>query len=195
MPGARAEEPRNPPEPIAWDSLSSGQQRLLGRFEQNWAQIPAGRQQALARGSERYLAMTPDEQERARGRFKRWQDLPDTTKARVRDRWQQFQSLSPAERDAVRRGFQQFRALPVEKRRELMERWRDASQAERRQMLENLRQERQRRAQHDTSNSATPKFTTGLAGGFAWLSPFAPFHGTTNSCLARTLPGAASSSI
>ena len=145
---ARADDfAQREPEAVAWEALSSDQQQLLGRFEHDWTQIPAGRQQALARGSERYLAMTPEQRERARGRFQRWQELPDSTKIRVRNRWQQFQNMSPTERDAVRRGFQQFRRLPVDTRRELLERWRDASPIQRRQMMENLRRERMRRAQ------------------------------------------------
>ncbi len=39
--------------PVPWSSLSSGQQKLLQRFEGQWDTLPVPRQNALALGSER----------------------------------------------------------------------------------------------------------------------------------------------
>ena len=37
-----------PAQPVQWSSLSSDQQKLLGKFSSNWSSLPPERQQALA---------------------------------------------------------------------------------------------------------------------------------------------------
>ena len=136
----------SPPAPVAWSSLSPDQQRLLSHFGSQWSTLPPARQQALAHGSERWLGMSPAERDQARQRFTRWQALPPEQRQALRARWQRFQALPPNEQAVVRQNFHRFQQLPPARRQMLREQWRNASPAQRQQMIERAREVRQKRA-------------------------------------------------
>jgi hypothetical protein len=149
--------PAAPPEPIAWESLSEEQRKLLTRFESQWAKMPPGRQRALDRGSARFLQMTPEQRAAAQQRFSRWQSMGAQDQQRVRRRWELFNQLSPEQRTAVLEGFQRFRDLPPEKRRALRDNWRNKTPEQRRAMLEEIRRDRLRRAQESGVSRPAPR--------------------------------------
>jgi hypothetical protein len=130
---------------VPWSSLSADQQRLLGKFTNNWNTLPPERQQALARGSTRWLGMSPEQRGQAQQRFQRWRTLPPDQRRELRDRWERFQSLPPDRQGAVRQNFRRFQQLPPERRQMLRERWRNASPAERQQMIQRAREQHMRR--------------------------------------------------
>ncbi len=132
---------------VPWNNLSADQQKLLGKFSGNWSTLPPERQQALARGSERWLSMTPEQRGKAQDRFQRWHSLPPERRQMLRDRWERFQSLPPNEQAAVRQNFRRFQNLPPERRQFLRERWRNASPAERQQMIQRARERQMERMQ------------------------------------------------
>jgi Protein of unknown function (DUF3106) len=141
-----AQEPpaANPPAPVAWSSLSPDQQKLLSHFGSQWNTLPPARQQALAHGSERWLGMSDAEKNQARERFSRWQALPPEQRQALRSRWQKFQALSPRDQAIVRQNYRRFQQLPPERRQALREQWRNASPAQRQQMIERARELHQR---------------------------------------------------
>ena len=126
---------------VPWSSLSSDQQKLLGKFSDNWSTLPPERQQALARGSTRWLSMSTRERGQAQQRFQRWRSLPPDQRSALRDRWERFQSLPPNQQGAVRQNFRRFQQLPPERRQMLREQWRNASPAERQQMIQRAREQ------------------------------------------------------
>ena len=132
---------------VPWSSLSGDQQKLLGKFSENWNTLPPERQQALARGSNRWLGMSSQQRGQAQQRFQRWQSLPPDQRRVLRDRWEKFQSLPPDKQGAVRQNFRRFQQLPPERRQMLRDRWRNASPAERQQMIERAREQHSRRMQ------------------------------------------------
>jgi hypothetical protein len=148
------QQPATAPEPAAqaphnaqavpWSSLSPDQQKLLGKFSGNWSTLPPERQQALAHGSTRWLAMSPQERGQAQQRFQRFRSLPPDQRSALRDRWERFQSLPPGQQGSVRQNFRRFQQLPPERRQMLREQWRNASPAERQQMIQRAREQRLR---------------------------------------------------
>jgi Protein of unknown function (DUF3106) len=144
-PAPAAAGPSVPAAPVPWSSLSPNQQQLLSRFGGQWSSLPPARQQALAHGSERWLAMSPAQRDAARDRFAHWQSLPPEQRQALRSRWQRFQALSPEQRATVRDNFHRFQQLPPERRQMLREQWRNASPAQRQQMIQHAREQRQRR--------------------------------------------------
>ncbi len=132
---------------VPWNSLSAEQQKLLGKFSENWNTLPPERQQALARGSTRWLSMTPEQRGQAQQRFQRWHSLPPERRQMLRERWERFQSLPPNEQAAVRQNFRRFQSLPPERRQLLRERWRNASPAERQEMIQRARERQMQRMQ------------------------------------------------
>jgi hypothetical protein len=141
MPAASA------PAPVAWSNLSPDQQRLLSHFGSQWSTLPPARQQALAHGSERWLSMSSGERDQARQRFQHWQTLPPEQRNALRQRWQRFQALPPAEQARVRDNFHRFQQLPPARRQMLREQWRNASPAQRQQMITHAREQRQKQLQ------------------------------------------------
>ena len=76
-------------------------------------------------------------------RFARWQGLSDGDRERVRQRWRRFNDLPPEQQDEVRAAYRKFQQLSPERKRQLRNAWDRASPAQRREMLERMR-ERQR---------------------------------------------------
>ena len=134
----------NPPAPVAWSSLSPEQHKLLSRFGGQWNSLPPSRQQALARGTERWLGMSAEQRDKARDRFSHWQTLPPEQRHALRGRWQKFQALPPNEQAAVRENFHRFQQLPPARRQVLRDQWRAASPAQRQQMIERAREQREK---------------------------------------------------
>jgi hypothetical protein len=132
---------------VPWSSLSGDQQKLLGKFSQNWSSLPAERQQALARGSQRWLSMSPEQRGEAQQRFQRWHSLSPEQRSTLRERWEKFRSLPPNQQAAVRQNFRRFQSLPPERRQFLRERWRNATPAERQQMIQRARERQMERMQ------------------------------------------------
>ena len=62
-----------------------------------------------------------------------------------KSRWQRFQALSPADQARVREGFRRFQQLPPERREMLRQQWRNATPAQRQQMIELARTHFQQR--------------------------------------------------
>jgi len=129
---------------VPWSNLSAEQRKVLQRYEGRWDSLPPQRQQNLSRGSQRWLQMTPNQRKDARGRFDKWKDLPPDRRREVRDRWQKFRELPPDEQATVRQNFRKFKNLPPEKRKALRERWQNATPAERQNMLDRTREQRER---------------------------------------------------
>jgi len=141
---AQEEPAAGPPAaPVPWSSLSPEQQRLLGSFGSQWNSLPPARQQALAHGSERWMSMSQGERNQAQERFQRWQALPPGQRQALRSRWQRFQSLTPSQQQAVRENFHRFQQLSPQRRQMLREQWRNATPAQRQQMVEHARESRQ----------------------------------------------------
>jgi Protein of unknown function (DUF3106) len=153
-PAFAQEPPAAPAGPVSWSSLSPDQQRLLSKFGNDWNSMPPARQQALARGSERWLGMSQTEKDQARDRFSRWQSLPPEQRQALRQRWQRFQSLSPQQKAEVRDNFHRFQQLPPARRQMLREQWRNASPAQRAQMIQHARE--QRAARHPALGHPPP---------------------------------------
>ena len=61
----------------------------------------------------------------------------------MRGRWQSFQALPPNEQARVRENFHKFQQLPPARRQTLREQWRSATPAQRQQMIEHAREQRQ----------------------------------------------------
>jgi len=127
---------------VGWSNLSPGQQQLLEQFESNWDQLPLQRRLSLARGAERWLAMNQDDRRAARDRYGNWRTLSEDRRNLIRQRWGDFQSLSPAEQARIRGDYREFRRLSIERRAELRRQWQQKSQAERQQMLRDVRERR-----------------------------------------------------
>jgi hypothetical protein len=108
--------------------------------------LPPERQQALAHGSERWLNMSEAQRDQAHQRFQRWQSLPPEQRQALRSRWQKFQSLPPGEQARVRENYHRFQQLPPERRQMLREQWRNATPAQRQQMIERARAQREMHA-------------------------------------------------
>ena len=106
--------------------------------------MPPSRQQALAHGTERWLGMSAEQRDKARERFGHWQTLPPEQRHALRDRWQKFQALPPNEQANVRENFHKFQQLPPARRQMLREQWRAANPAQRQQMIEHARAQRQK---------------------------------------------------
>jgi hypothetical protein len=106
--------------------------------------LPPARQQALTHGSERWLHMSAEQRDQARERFQHFQSLPPEQRHALRSRWQKFQSLPPEEQSRVRENFHKFQQLPPERRQILREQWHNATPAERQQMIEHAREQRQK---------------------------------------------------
>jgi len=83
----------------------------------------------------------------ARQRFQTWRALPPDQRRVLRERWEKFKSLPPDEQAVVRQNFRKFQQLPPERRKALRERWRNATPAERKQMLQHIRERQLQRAQ------------------------------------------------
>lgn len=143
---APAPVPSAPParqvQAVPWSSLTPDQQRLLSRF--NWNTLPPERQQALARGSSRWLAMSPEQRGQAQQRYQQWHALPPEKRDELRNRWQRFQSLPPTEQAAVRQNYRRFQQLPPQQRQNLRERWRQATPAQRSEMIQHAREQHMR---------------------------------------------------
>src|SRR5579872_1819083 len=142
---------------VPWSSLSGEQQKLLGRFGGNWSSLPPERQMALARGSERWLGMSPEQRGQAQKRYQQFQALPPQQRRDLRDRWEKFQSLPPNEQAAVRQNFHRFQDLPPERRQMLRQRWKNASPAERKQMVQHVREQRSRRMEMRAPPAPRPR--------------------------------------
>ena len=76
----------------------------------------------------------------AQERFAHWRTLPPEQRQQLRSRWQQFQALPPGEREAVRQNFHRFQQLPPAQRQMLRERWRNATPAQRKEMIQRARE-------------------------------------------------------
>ena len=143
----RAQEPPSPAAgptaPVAWSSLTPMQQKVLSRFGSQWSSLPPARQQALVHGSERWLGMSTDQRDQARERFQHFQSLPPEQRHALRSRWEKFQSLPPHEQARVRENFHKFQQLPPERRQMLREQWHNASPAQRQEMIQHAREQRQ----------------------------------------------------
>jgi len=87
--------------------------------------------------------MSEDQRGQARDRFSHWRSLPPEQRQALRSRWQKFQALPPGDQARVRENFHRFQQLPPERRQMLRERWRNASPAQRQQMVEHAREQRQ----------------------------------------------------
>ena len=87
--------------------------------------------------------MSAEQRGQAQDRFTRWRALPPEQRQALRGRWQQFQSLPPHERAIMRQNFHRFQQLPPERRQMLQERWRNATPAQRREMVDHARAQRQ----------------------------------------------------
>jgi ABC-type transporter MlaC component len=66
--------------------------------------------------------------------------LPPEQRQALRSRWQHFQSLPPNERAIVRENFHRFQQLPPARRQMLREQWRNATPAQRQQMVQHARE-------------------------------------------------------
>ena len=126
---------------VPWSQLGQDEQQLLQRFSGTWDQLPPERQQRLLNGARQWQNMNPQEREEAHQRFQQWQQLPPDQQQRLRERFQRFRQLPPDQREAIRNARQWFRSLPPEQRQEMRERWRNMSQAERREFRQQLRKE------------------------------------------------------
>ena len=148
-PPAEGVAPTAPASRVPWSSLSPDQQRLLSSHlgANQWNNLPPEKQQALARGSQRWLGMSDEQKGLAKQRFDRWHALPPDQREQLRQRWQRFQSLPPNQQDAVRQNYRRFQQLPPEQRRALHEQWRNATPAQRQEMLQRGREMRMRRMQ------------------------------------------------
>ena len=98
--------------------------------------------------------MSSAERDQARERFSRWQALPPEQRQALRQRWQRFQTLSPEQKAAVRENFHRFQQLPPARRQMLREQWRNATPAQRAQMVEHARAGHQQR--HPMAHPAPP---------------------------------------
>jgi hypothetical protein len=92
--------------------------------------------------------MTPEQRDQAKDRFTRWRALPPEQRQALRARWQQFQALPPNERAIVRQNFHRFQQLPPERRQMLIQRWRNATPAQRQQMIEHAREQHAQKLEH-----------------------------------------------
>jgi hypothetical protein len=88
--------------------------------------------------------MSGEQRDKARDRFSHWQTLPPEQRHALRGRWQKFQALPPNEQANVRENFHKFQQLPPERRQMLREQWRSANPAQRQQMIEHAREQRQK---------------------------------------------------
>ncbi|HTV78575.1 MAG TPA: DUF3106 domain-containing protein [Steroidobacteraceae bacterium] len=131
---------------VPWSSLSPDQQRLLSRLSGQWDQLPAQRQQSLASGSQRWLGMSPEQRTQARQRFRQWQQLPPQRRDQLRKRWEEFRSLPPARQQADRDNYRRFQQLPQQRRQQLRQRWKNATPAQRQDMVDRARARRGQRS-------------------------------------------------
>jgi hypothetical protein len=145
---AEGAAPSAPASRVPWSSLSPDQQRLLSRYGANqWSNLPPEKQQALAHGSQRWLGMSDEQKGLATQRYERWHSLPPDQREQLRQRWQRFQSLPPNQQESVRQNYRRFQQLPPEQRKALHEQWRNATPAQRQEMLQRGREMRMRRMQ------------------------------------------------
>ena len=85
--------------------------------------------------------------------------MSDEQRNQARERWQRFQQLPPADQARVRDSFRRFQQLPPERRELLRQQWRNATPAQREQMIERARAHGQQRPMsggHFAPHSAPP---------------------------------------
>lgn len=133
-PGTSA-EPGEPPQPMAWSSLSPAQQRVLEPLQGQWNQLRPGHQRHLARHAERWATLPPERQQQIRERLTRWANMTPEQRQRWRENARAFHDLTPAERARVSAAFRRFQSLPPAERRALHERWRAMSPEQRMQWM------------------------------------------------------------
>src|SRR5690606_9173130 len=79
--------------PVAWESLTSEERKLLARHAERWSSLTPEQQQRLVRGARRWANMTPEQRERAQARFARWKELTPEQRERARRAWRRYQEL------------------------------------------------------------------------------------------------------
>ena len=122
-----------------WDELSAGQQRVLGRFQDQWAEFEPGRRTQLAQGADNWLAMDADQRRQVGKRFQRWQQLTPDQRQTLTTRFQEFKQLSPDQQRRLRERMQRFKQLPPARQRELRTRFRDLSPQDRARALDRMK--------------------------------------------------------
>lgn len=134
-------------EAVSWDSLSSKQQKVIGKQldkrQIKWADLPLERQQKIIKGVDRWTSMTSDQKANAQKRFKRWQDLPSDDRDRLRNRYRKFKTLPVEQQAKLQNRYQWFQNLPVEKRTKLKKRWQNMTPAQK-ERFKQIRMEREK---------------------------------------------------
>lgn len=89
----------------SWAQLTPQQQQVLGELQSQWEQQPAKLRNNLVKVADKYPKMKPEEQERVRRRITHWA------------------SLTPEQRQAARKRYKQIKKQPVEKQKEVKQKW------------------------------------------------------------------------
>ncbi len=121
-----------PEQPLAWSSLSPGQQRMLAPLQGQWAQLHPQRQHRLAENAMRWAALPPTRQQQIQERLTRWANMTPEQRRQLRENARAFHSLTPEERARVSAAFRKFQSLSPAERQALRERWRAMSPEQRR---------------------------------------------------------------
>lgn len=93
------------PKAPTWAQLTPQQKQVLGELESQWEQQPDRLRNNLIKVADKYPKMKPEEQARVRERITRWA------------------SLTPEQRQAARARYKQIKKQPVEKQKEVKQKW------------------------------------------------------------------------
>lgn len=120
-----------PQQPLAWSSLSPGQQRMLAPLQGQWDQLHPQRQHRLAQNAVRWAALPPAHQQQIQERLTRWANMTPEQRRQLRENARAFRNLTPEERAKVSAAFRKFQSLSPAERQALRERWRAMPPAQR----------------------------------------------------------------
>ncbi|TAM99467.1 MAG: DUF3106 domain-containing protein [Rhodanobacteraceae bacterium] len=113
-----------PEQPLAWSSLSPGQQRMLAPLQGQWDQLHPQRQHRFAQNAMHWATLPPEHQQQIQERLTRWAGMTPEQRLQWRENARAFHNLTPEERARVSAAFRRFQSLSPAERRALRERWR-----------------------------------------------------------------------